>query len=383
MKHEMARTRGDIDRQESSLAQLAGQFGRAIGSHGALRDYIGKFDDKEKKWKAAKVSPLDIDKETEPHARGAILVAAVFDAFLSIYRSRVQDLLRLYTSGTGVLPAGEIHPDLVNRLSDEATKAASHVLTMCIRAVDYCPPIDLTFGEYLRALITADFEQYPEDVHNYRVAFVEAFRRRGIYPRDVRTLSAENLRWRDPISDPKQPSPDFIEFLKELRKYADGHLYANSRSDLFDMERGTRAVIHGWLEKHFSTNEHGAQDAAFLGIDPMSSFQIHSVHFARHTGLYGQPIVQLIAQIIQETKIPKAADADDSMRFSGGCTLIADLKTAQVLYCVRKPIDSTTRRQRQQAFTMLWENQSLRATYFSRIDDEVREPFAILHRDYF
>ena len=64
------------------------------------------------------------------------------------------DLRRIATGGTGILPPGDIHPDLVDRLADEAAKSASHVLRMCIRALDYCPPVDLTFGEYLRALIT-------------------------------------------------------------------------------------------------------------------------------------------------------------------------------------------------------------------------------------
>jgi len=382
MKHEMARTRGDIGMQENSLAQLAAQFGRAIGSHGALRDFIGTFDESTKKWQLHKPSPLDIEKETEPHARGAILVAAVFDAFIAIYRSRVQDLLRLYTSGTGVLPQGEIHPDLVNRLSDEATKAANHVLTMCIRSLDYCPPVDLTFGEYLRAIITADYDQYPEDVHDYRVAFVEAFRRRGIYPRDVRTLSAENLRWREPLADAKQASASFLDYLKELRKYADAHLYAESREALFNLERGTREIIHEWLADHFENHKNGRQDATFLGLDPDHSFEVHSAHFARHTDAYEQPTVQLIMQLVQEIKIPKDVGSKELENFSGGCTLIADLIAADVSYCVRKPVDSTTRRQRQQAFRMRWENESLRATYFSPTNERpTREPFAILHRD--
>ena len=64
-------------------------------------------------------------------------------------------------------------------------KAARHVLTMCIRALDYCPPVDLTFGEYLRALITADYDLVPGRRRGYRVALIEAFRQRGIYPTDV------------------------------------------------------------------------------------------------------------------------------------------------------------------------------------------------------
>ena len=75
----------------------------------------------------------------------------MFDAFLGIYGTRTADLLRLATGGTGILQPGAIHPDLVRRLAAEAAKAAQHVLTMCIRALDYCPPVDITFGEFLRA----------------------------------------------------------------------------------------------------------------------------------------------------------------------------------------------------------------------------------------
>ena len=66
-----------------------------------------------------------------------------------------------------MLAAGAIHPDLVNRLAYEAAKAAHHVLNMCIRALDYCPPVEITFGDYLRALITEDAELVPEDERGY------------------------------------------------------------------------------------------------------------------------------------------------------------------------------------------------------------------------
>ena len=130
-------------------------------------------------------------------------MAAVFDAFLTIYKARVADLLRIATEGTGVLPAGHLHPDLVNRMADEAADASQSVLDMCIRALDYCPPVDLTFGDYLRAIMTADFEFNPVDERHLRVAFVEAFRRQGIVPERVRTLSVDGLLWR-----PTSAAPD-------------------------------------------------------------------------------------------------------------------------------------------------------------------------------
>ena len=65
---------------------------------------------------------------------------------------------------------GALHPGLVARLADEAANTASDMLTICIRALDYCPPVDITFGDYLRALITADIDLFAEDRYDYRVA---------------------------------------------------------------------------------------------------------------------------------------------------------------------------------------------------------------------
>ena len=95
--------------------------------------------------------------------RGAILVAAVFDAFVRMYENRVADLRRIATGGTGVLPEGDIHPDLAARFAEEAVRLSQRVLNMCIRAIDYLPPVDVTFGDFLRALITADADFFPDD----------------------------------------------------------------------------------------------------------------------------------------------------------------------------------------------------------------------------
>ena len=66
---------------------------------------------------------------------------------------------------------------------------------MCIRAFDYLPPVDVTFGDYLRALVTADFELFPRrDLASAR-PMIEAFRLRGIYPEGVTSLAEESLLW--------------------------------------------------------------------------------------------------------------------------------------------------------------------------------------------
>jgi hypothetical protein len=105
---------------------------------------------------------LRLDDAQEPHERGAVLVAAVFEAFIAIYQRRTEDLMRLATGGTGVLQPGAIPTDLVARLANTAAETAQRVLTICMRALDYMAPIDPTFGDFLRAVVTSDADLAPD-----------------------------------------------------------------------------------------------------------------------------------------------------------------------------------------------------------------------------
>ncbi|HEV8384523.1 MAG TPA: hypothetical protein VGQ11_06605, partial [Candidatus Acidoferrales bacterium] len=386
LRHQITRTRGEIRSQENLLGQLAGQFGRASGGRGALRDAIGRYNPETQAWEPRKPDPLEYERTTEPHARGAILVAAVFDAFLSIYETRVADLLRLATGGTGILAPGAIHPDLVRRLSEEAAKAAKHVLTMCIRALDYCPPVDLTFGEYLRALITADYDLVRDDDLKYRVAFVEAFRKRGLYPRDVRTLSVESLLWRGVHGDAAGPSQELLRGIINLRHHADALQYAKSRSTIFFLAREMRREVHEWLEEHFE-GPCGRRDAGYLGLEYGKKFEVHAARLSNRVGPDGQKLLQFVIELLQERTVQvdpreqtKPVDPQEpvkTMKFEGGCTIVADLHDLEIKYCIRKHASSEQRLARQQAFVQQLGADSLRSTYF---EEDTREPFAMLHR---
>jgi subtilisin family serine protease len=195
LRYTIETAHGDLS-QGDMMADLARQFGQAIGQigqRGALRSAIGTA-----------ASPDEYEAAQEPHERGRVLVAAVFDAFVAIYKRRTQDLMRLATGGSGILRPGALHPDLVGRLAKEAAKSAQHVLKLSIRALDYMPPVNLRFGDFLRALITADSDLVPADRLGYRVAFVEAFGARGIVADGVRTLSPESLRWQT-LGEAAQP----------------------------------------------------------------------------------------------------------------------------------------------------------------------------------
>lgn len=377
VRHVIARTRGDLG-IGNLLVELAQEFGRAAGYSGALRSALGQPPD-----------PVALERSQEPHARGAILVAAVFDAFLAIHRLRTADLVRLATQGSGVLPAGEIHPDLVERLAREAAKSAQQVLNICIRALDYLPPVDVVFGDYLRALITADFDLVPEDRYGYRTALIEAFRRRGIYPRDVRSLAEESLRWEGPDSGNPELAPQLTLGSDLWQSMASWDL-AGDRQAIYRQARDARGKVHQVIA---ATREY--KESIIKGVNLHEPFEVHAICPARRVGPNGEFLTDVVVQITQKRPghldtpyawppCPERAQEEaPDFWFRGGCTLIYDLASGRLRYCVYKDIDSRSRYERQRAFVGGWSagGGALRATYFGGHDDRLRgEVFAMVHR---
>lgn len=205
LEHQIARSAGSL-RVNNLLTGLAVQFGKATGRNGALRYALDMIAQEAKAAEAARQSGAapaprvaKLGDTPEAHARGQFLVAAVFDAFVTIYESRTADLFRLArfsaTSGEA------ISSDLVRRLAREASKVAEQMMRICVRALDYLPPVDFSFGEYLRALITADTDLVPVDPLRYRVAIAEAFHNRGIPVPGCISYAPESLMWDEPDID--------------------------------------------------------------------------------------------------------------------------------------------------------------------------------------
>lgn len=387
LRQQIEQTRGDIGKR-SMLSGLARQFGEAIGHYGALREAIDDVDPE-----TGLPDPSKLAETQEPHERGAILVAAVFDAFVTIYRSRIADLLRLVTGDGARFPDGDLHPDLAARLTAEAVKAAGHVLRICIRALDYLPPVDVTFGDYLRALITADHDLVAEDDRGYRIAFIEAFRRRGIFPNGCRSLSIENLLW-TPLDTPIQ--------LDNLWQRPFNH--EDSREALFFDAKQRASELRDWILANRSS--FGGEAARSLGLrldsdapktirrrrdTGLPQIEIHSVRLADRVGPDGQREPQLIIEITQERRAYRTEKLQtelDAVRrkngvrpdftFRGGATLIVDARTRQIRYAIVKAIDSESRLAAEREFRFGAAAETLGATYFGA--SRQREPFAFLHR---
>ena len=420
LRHQIAKTRGDLTRQ-NLLGQLAQQFGQAIGGYGSLRDAIGDFDDAGN-WTPNVPDPADYANEMECHKRGAILVGAVFDAFLNIYQTRAQKLLRIATGGTGILPAGDIHPDLVDEMAKTAARTASDVLRTCIRALDYCPPMDLTYGDYLRALITADFDMRAEDLQGYRVAFVEAFQKRGISAAGVKSMAVEDLLYplyRSTLN--KTEEEELGNFLRNLKNEVG---YLTDREELYQK---TNELMHGekgLLSKIESNFISGTEENAFSELTGLlfpgdqtetekkglewgylnketASFVVGNLSLANRVTPDGNIVNHIIITLIQKRGVRFKGDVKDAtvdedgyfvpdktppdkwgdkhITFGGGCTLVFDLDSRRLRYAIKKDIDDKDRMVRQFQFEKGLLDQDSGTYFASKTMNALAGPFAFMH----
>lgn len=340
VEHQLSKSKGGFN-EYNLMGELATQFGHAIEIRGALRSAIGTWNASKKIWEKFIPNPDDYNTKFECHDRGAILVGAIFDAFNRLYQYKTNDLIRISTSGSGVLPLGNLNIDLVKRLADEASVIAVHLLHVCIRALDYCPPIDITFGDYLRALITADLDIAPEDEQGYRISLIEAFRERGIFPDRVNTLSVESLKWAKPhftkiehtvfnylasfLSDKIQPLLTITnrEYLHNITQ----ELQAEFHKEFFDEKKSSQYSEDAW---EALMNKLGMTSKDFTLIYNGKAINIQkpktqvlkivpAFRFGREGKLIQQVIVILSQRIVFKT------DDKQEIKYYGGCTLIFNL----------------------------------------------------------
>lgn len=117
---------------------------------------------------------LDRKEFREPHRCGEVLVAAVLEAFLEVWLARLK---RYIESDENIT---EID---VSIAVEEGAEAADHLLNIAIRGLDYMPPTDIRFSDYLSAILTCDRETVPDDSkYGYREILRQSFAAYGIKP---------------------------------------------------------------------------------------------------------------------------------------------------------------------------------------------------------
>lgn len=151
--------------RELSLVRLAEEFGDALHDERGQGLRNSATLEPSEGWK-----DLDRAEWLEPHRRGEILVAAVMHALIELWSERLKTLVQ----------HGELNRA---RAAEDGAKVADHLLTMMIRAIDYCPPVEFEFADFLDAALIADQEVVPEDRYRYREALMRGFDAFGIRPR--------------------------------------------------------------------------------------------------------------------------------------------------------------------------------------------------------
>ncbi|MBU8975845.1 hypothetical protein JI752_006785 [Lysobacter sp. MMG2] len=151
---------------DNTLMTLANQMGQALRGvpTAALRASLKIQPDE---------SLYASERYAEEHDRGELLVAVIMRAFMATWYARL-----LYFNNEDKL--AYIRPKLV---IEEGCTAAEQLLRVVIRAIDYLPPVDMTFPDYVSALLTADIQLNPDDSkYGYREILLKLFRGYGIEP---------------------------------------------------------------------------------------------------------------------------------------------------------------------------------------------------------
>jgi hypothetical protein len=279
------------------LIQLAIQFGQARGAERGLRSALGSRPNSD-----------DIHKKVDdPHFRGSILVASVFDAFFSVYMRRSEDLFRIYRAG-GASRTDDLPEPLAELLAGYASETATLFFRLCARALDYCPPVDPTFGDFLRALITVSKDLHPADIYGVRDALMEAFRLRGIYAESASFYSEDALCW-PRVPEGTLPSIDGLIF--------------GSPNGLTSAEKDHNGdVLRKWAYDHRDE----------LGLDPKLALTVPSFHPVFRTMENGRLRMEMVVEIIQSRQAPFDPDVPEagSFPFRGGITLIVEAPEMRV-----------------------------------------------------
>lgn len=252
-----------------TFSRLATQLGRSSYGRASrgLRNSVELMDAVGAEW-------VRDTRFEEPHRRGEVLVAAVMRSLAEIWSGRLQALRS----------SGRLDRE---RTVEEGAKAAAHLLKMSMRALDYCPPLEFEFGDFLDALLVSDEEVEPDDLHHYRDSLQKAFAALGITPAEGRIYDYTKTGSGGP----------------ELTY--DGFNYVLLRSDPNE--------VFGFMWRN--------RDA--LGLDLSLYTRVDDVRSAVRIGSNGFVVTNVLADYVQEIEGPRA-ELERRLKLDLGTAVPAD-----------------------------------------------------------
>jgi hypothetical protein len=150
---------GDGDLSAATIIQnIAAEFGQGLQpEYGSLADaYLRNA--------ANDTTMSDLAGVSEEHDLSCVPTGVYYDLLRRIYEHIMQDKDR----------------DQSKLRVAALMSAATVTRRMMLRALDYCPPVDLQFEDYAEAVVRADAIAYPIDSSGFRKLAIDAFQRREL-----------------------------------------------------------------------------------------------------------------------------------------------------------------------------------------------------------
>ncbi len=187
------------------LGQIGAQFGSAQGPTPFLRS-------------AAVPRPLaDVADPNEEHDLSEVLTSTFFEHLRHRYPVELRSARRRYP---GEMNGGHAVRALITATSDTSQ--------LYLRALDYCPPVDVSFAQYATAVLKVSRISYPDGARSDIGDLARAiFERRGITPEPERILHNRDLSKGYDVDRLSATTADAMRFLDANRRVLAIPLRAN------------------------------------------------------------------------------------------------------------------------------------------------------------
>lgn len=279
----------------------------------------------------------------EPHACGEVLVAAVINAHLDVWINRMEALGKARLNR--------------QRAAEEGAEIAANMLTVCIRAIDYCPPTDLQFSDFARALLTVDMELNPrDDKYCMRSKLFEWFVKFGILGEEKAQAGREPGTW-----DP----PEFPELFLYDRTHFES--MKSDKDEVFRFLWENRKLLK--LNEDANTKVCSVRPCVRIGRDGFI-LQETVVEYVQEMNLFARELGR------RGVQIPEDMPGDTEVTLYGGNALIFD-EYGHVKYnignSILDPARDSVQRKQSDRLRYLW-----RAGAFTENRSEM-SPFRQIH----
>lgn len=144
-----AATEGDLT-EENFIAHLAEEFGRQVENRAYLRSGTEK------------TTMADVRDRKSPYDWSQVMTGAMFDIMTEL-------------TGNYMEKRDKTPREALNYMIDRFLRVA-------LQALDFCPPVDIQFEDYVDAVIRRDQLTNPSDPHKYREIMRRVFKNRGLSP---------------------------------------------------------------------------------------------------------------------------------------------------------------------------------------------------------